>query len=176
MSLRQQIASDLASGRLTHSPLVETGADRIGGLGLSDRLGAAIWRILAEHDVGATREAVVLLAKMLAPRGARMGRARHRRLLAVCWMAVQEKLADKCRKCSGRGFIFRGEGVQDACTACEGTRIGRHSDTERIKALGCTREEYQRLGPVFAEAHATLGDAEVRVGRQLARQLERGRH
>jgi hypothetical protein len=82
---------------------------------------------------------------------------------------------DKCRKCMGRGFVFTGEGVADACTSCNGTSIGRHSDTARIKAMACTREDYVKFAPLFAEAHGILGDAEVTVGRQMARQLERGR-
>ena len=175
MSLRQQLVSDIRSGRLTHSPLQETGADRIGAMGLSDRLGAALWRVLGEHDPEATRRAVVLLAKMLAPRIMSMGKSRRKALLRLCWLALQEKLADKCRKCSGRGFTYTAVGTADACTACDGTRIGRHSDSERIRLMGCSREDYQRYAPIFAEAHGIIGDAEVRVGRQIARQLERGR-
>ncbi len=173
MSLRQRLASDLASGNLTHSPLIETGADRIGALGLSDRLGAAMWRILAEHDVGATREAVAILSKLLT-RG-RLGRKRSASLVRLCWVCVQERLADKCRKCGGRGFIYNKEGVADHCSACEGTRIGRHSDTERARQMGWTKEVYRKWEGSFADAHRLLADSEVRVGRQLSKQLERGR-
>ena len=173
MSLRQRLASDLASGNLTHSPLIETGADRIGALGLSDRLGAAMWRILAEHDVGATREAIAILSKLLT-RG-RLGRKRSSTLVKLCWVCVQERLADKCRRCHGRGFLIAEGDVRHACTACEGTRIGRHSDTERARRMGWTKEVYRKWEPTFADAHRMLADSEVRVGRQLAKQLERGR-
>lgn len=173
MSLRQRLASDLARGNLTHSPIHETAADRIGALGLSDRLGAAMWRVLAEHDASALKSAVFLLAKLVG-KGKRAGAGRRTLLINLCWLVVQERLADKCRRCQGRGFIYNAAGIADACVSCGGTRIGRHSDTERMRLLGWSKETYRKWEAEFAHAHEKLANAEARVSRQISRQLERG--
>jgi hypothetical protein len=170
MSLRQRLASDISAGRLTHNPLVETGADRIGALGRSDPLGAALWRILADHDRTAVKDAVSMMARRLkhAPKGRDVA---HQ----LCWVVLQEWLDDKCKKCKGRGLVYNAEGVADACTVCEGTRLRRYSDTERARAMGWGIDTYRKWEATFAQAHAMLHDADAAVGRGVAYQLERGR-
>jgi hypothetical protein len=169
MSLRQRIASDLASGNLTHNWNRETGADRIAALAWANRLGATYWRILAEHDSRAMREAIRLLARKM--RHARWLRDDVRSLL--CRLIVEERLADKCKICQGRGFIVAGEEVHHTCPACDGMRIGYHSDTERQRKMGVGEKFFVRVAPLFAEGHEILADADLSVERQVARKLGR---
>ncbi len=169
-ALRQRLAQDIGSGRLTHSPLEETAADRIGALGRSDPLGAALWRVLGDHDSRAARDAVDLMAHKL-----RKQRLPGRQMtLRLCWVVLQEWLANKCRKCGGRGLIYSIEGVADACTACGGTARRRHSDSERSRGMGWGKETYAKWEPLFAKAHDVLSSADTWVGRGVAFQLERG--
>ncbi len=171
MTLRQRVASDIAAGRLTHNPLIETSADRIGALARSDRLGAALWRILADHDEHCVREAIQLLVYRLRKMEKPKGRDLTQRL---CWVVLQEWLANKCKKCHGRGLVYNTEGVASACSACGGTTLRHHSDTERARGLGVREETCVKWTPLFVKAHGMLSDAESRTGRGVAFQLERG--
>jgi hypothetical protein len=171
MSLRQRISSDIAAGRLTHSPLVETSADRIGALARSDALGAALWRILGDHDEGSVRDALGLMVHRLRKTEKPKGRDLT---LRMCWVVLQEWLANKCKKCHGRGLVYNVAGVADACSSCGGTALRHHSDTERARGLGVREETCVKWSPLFAKAHGILSDAESRVGRGIAYQLERG--
>lgn len=167
MSLHEALARTLADGDLRQSDIEESGADRVAALGLSDRLGAALIRVLAEHDRSAFIESGRLLAAKL--RRVKVSRESAYRVAAV---VIHEWLADKCRKCGGRGFIFSGE-VKRVCTTCLGLGYRRPSDAERMRALGVDRRIYGKLEPAFAVAGAALTDALARASRQLRRQLDR---
>lgn len=170
MNLREAITFTISHGDLKHSPLVETGADRMGALGHSDPLGAAVWRVTDDHDAHALIAASVLLAKRI-----RRGRESLPLLTRLCMAVLVEWLADKCRSCGGIGYVIAQAQVKRACTVCRGEGVRRHSDAERCRAMGFDRKIYQRWESRFAAAHAALADANDRVQRDCRWQLERGR-
>jgi len=170
LSLRELIGVDISKGRLKQNPREETGTDRIGALGLSDPLGAALWRITGDHDARAVKVAIEILAHRLRKAGD------GRRLIAkLAEVALWEWLNDKCRKCGGRGFVIQEHDVRTACVKCNSTGIRRHADTERERSTGWTAGMVRKFEARFALAHEMLIAADVRVGYQVQRQLERGR-
>ena len=170
MGLRESVAKSIAKGDLRHNPLEETGADRIGALGLSDPLGAAMWRVVADHDGPSLIAAASLLARRIRKPGEQLSF-----LTFLCGAVVREHLDDKCQACGGRGYAMVDGRVKDACKVCRGERTRRHSDTERCRQLGIDRASYRRWEGRFAAAHEALANAVAQVGRDCARQLERGK-
>ncbi len=159
--MREQLSYDIAHGNLTHNPREETACDRIGALARADRLGALLWRITGNMDPKAFIEAQSMLSAMIqAP-------------LRVCNKAMQEWLVTLCGTCNGRTFVTDEAGVRTTCHECGGSGRGRHSDAERMHALGVSRAEYLTLAHLFDAAHATLSAADAKVGGQVARQLGR---
>ncbi len=168
-TLREAMASTIAHGDLQQNPLIETGADRMGALGLSDELGAAMWRVTCDHDKHAFIAAEALLAKRLQTHR-RESPSLLRRLAAV---VIREWLDNKCRACSGRGFKIHHASVTHVCPLCQGLTTRRHSDTERIRHLGIPARAYPKWEKRFADAHGLISKANDDVRRQCARQLWR---
>jgi hypothetical protein len=171
MKLQEAMAMTISRGDLRHSVLEETGADRMGALGRSDPLGAALWRVTDDLDARALIRAGILLARRVLK-----GRDDPELILRLSQTVLREWLANRCRKCHGRGFIYANGMVHDVCKVCRGEGVRRHSDSERVRAMQFTdRRMYGKWERRFADAHAALADANFKVRRQAARQLERGR-
>ena len=168
MRLQEAMASTIARGDLCHNVLIETGADRMGALGRSDALGAALWRVTDDMDVRALIQSAVLLARRV-----RRGRENMAMVQRMCAIVVREWLDDKCQKCGGRGYLVAEAQVTHTCTLCRGEGVRRHSDAERCRAMAVDRKAYAQWEPRFAAAHTALADANVRVRRDAARQLGR---
>ncbi len=173
MKLREALTSTIARGDLKHNMLgsidEETGADRMGALGMSDELGAAMLRVTADHDRHELKRAAILLAHRL-----RRGRESLSMLIKISMIVIQEWLADKCLACGGRRYLISESGVIDSCTVCNGEGTRRHSDTERCRALKLDQRAYARWERRFADAHSALSDGNVQVIRDCGKQLERG--
>jgi len=169
ISLRELIAFTIARGDLSQSPHHEAGADRIAALAMCDPLGAALWRVLGQHDVGALREAHRLLMRALEHRV-------HSKLLPRFAMLVLEEwlgVGSLCPTCGGRKQATTPDGVHVDCTECFGVgRVGL-SDNARIKMLRVSYKEYAQLTQVFREAHQILSSADDRVTSQLSYKLGR---
>lgn len=169
MKLQEAMSATISRGDLKQSPLVETGADRMGALGRADSLGAALWRVIADLDVKALIQAAILLARRV-----RRGRESWDTVQRMTGLVVREWLDSQCSKCGGRGYTVAESLAQHACTLCDGTGRRRHSDAERCRGMNMDRKTYAAWEPRFAAAHAALADANVRVRRDVSRQLERG--
>lgn len=169
MNLRELIAFTIASGDLTHSPLIETGADRMGALAFADPLGAALWRLLIDHDKHAWVAAREALRKKISNR--RDDPVIYRRL---CDAVLAEWMVPWCKKCGGRGSKGEHGEVKVACTACDATGVGRHSDADRMRVMGFNRGQLVKWEGKFALAHRKLSEADSQTGREVANQLERG--
>jgi hypothetical protein len=170
MSLRESIAKTISKGDLRHNPLEESGADRMGALGMSDALGAAMLRATADHDGPSLIAAAALLAKRIRKPGEQLSFLTH-----LCAAVVREWFFCQCTACAGRGYTMHEGRVKDVCKICRGERTRRHSDTERCRQLGIDRASYRRWESRFAAAHEALANAVAQVGRDCARQLERGK-
>lgn len=169
MNLRELYAFAVASGDLTHDPLVETGADRIGAVAFSDPLGAALWRVLVDHDAHAWIAAREILRKRMSDRHDNVEMYRRVADLTIC-----EWMAPNCTVCNGRKYLGSHGEAKVACRACAATGIGRHSDSARAKALGIERRALPPWEKKLAQAHNKISVADSRAGQEVQRQLERG--
>jgi hypothetical protein len=172
LNLRELIALAIARGDLKHSAIKETDADRIGALAFSDPLGAALWRILWDHDHGALSVAGKLLADRV--RGDKSKPAPPI-IRALCNLVLLEYLNDKCPKCAGRRFTIAETAVQRCCSACDSTGLARHSDVKRCRAMGFDRQTYHKWKSKFCLAHVKLTDADADTAKEVGMQLERNR-
>lgn len=172
MKLREALTSTIAHGDLKHNMLgsinEETGADRMGALGRSDALGAAMLRVTADHDARELKRAAILLAHKL-----QRGRESLTMLIKICAIVIHEWLADKCTACGGRRYMISQTGVADACTVCNGEGVRRHSDAERCRAMKFDSRTYPKWERRFADAHSALAAANTGVIRDCSKQLER---
>lgn len=124
-SLKEQVGTAINTSDLSSRPH-ESAVDRIAALGLSDPLGAALWRLRVGGDLRALKPAAVLLA-----RRAREGFAENWKiggagvLLRVCRQILNEWLQDNCQACKGRGLVGLARGgvkvERKTCQACQGT-------------------------------------------------------
>jgi hypothetical protein len=170
-TLRELLAHDISHGCMEQSDTEETGADRIGALARADPLGAALWRVTGNLDVGS----------FISARGYLVARLRDKfpkhstsTLGAVAQKAMEEWLACLCEMCGGRKFVVDEEtSVRSTCPECRGTGRGRHSDSARMAALKLNNRGYANVVLVFVQAHEFLNAADARVDRQVAYQLER---
>lgn len=172
MKLREALTSTISHGDLKHNMLgsinEETGADRMGALGCSDHLGAAMLRVTADHDVRELKRAAILLAHQL-----QRGRESLSMLIKISAIVINEWLADKCIACGGRRYMISQTGVADACTVCNGEGVRRHSDTERRLAMKMSEHAYSKWERRFADAHEALSACNSKVLRDCSKQLER---
>ncbi len=168
--LREQLAHDIALGDMSSSDTEETALDRIGALARTDPLGAALWRVVGNMDVGSFRYARSLLADLLHKDHVHSYEACRR----VANIASEEWLACQCETCGGRKFVVAPvTGTRSKCPDCHGTGRGRHSDEKRMAALGIGNSGYSKLTDLFVRAHALLNASDARVERELSYQLER---
>lgn len=170
-TLRELLAHDISHGCMEQSDTEETGADRIGALARADPLGAALWRVTGNLDVGSFIAARGYLVERLFVKNPKHARAT---LAAVAQKTMEEWLACLCEACGGRKFVVDEEtSVRSTCPECHGTGRGRHSDAERMSALRLNNRGYANVVQVFALAHDLLNAADARVDRQVSYQLER---
>lgn len=168
-NLREQVYGDIARGDITYDPNNETALDRIAALGMIDPLGAALWRVLGQHDSHAFRAAARLLHDRLHwPVGIdRETRARS------CLISIEEFVSKLCDTCGGRKFQTTESGVRIECQSCHGTGIGSKSHEDRLGRLGVGKGVYAQLVVVFDEAHRLLNNADSFVSYQLAYRIGR---
>jgi hypothetical protein len=173
--LRELLANDINNGDMTQSDSEETSVDRIGALARADPLGAALWRVVGNLDVGSFVTARGLLLHRLAR--TKMGSSiREELLLGICQRSMEEWLACQCQSCGGRRTTLdRESGVRVPCMTCEGTGRRKVSHDERMRVLRIGSMAYAQLIPFFDLALETLEAADAVVAPQIARQLERGK-
>ena len=166
--MRELVSYAIAKGNLSHNPLEETGADVIGALARVDPLGAALWRVVGQHDLGAFKRAIEILTEKLKPLG-----VSPRLISKVCFAAIEEWMSVPCPTCLGRCFTVSPTGVRATCWDCKGNGRGTHSPEQRMSFLGVGRRAYAGLVVAFEKAHVIINAADGRVNRQLSHQLER---
>jgi hypothetical protein len=165
--LRILIATALSSRNLAHSDVHETAIDRIATLAFSDPLGVALWRL----KYGGERRQHPRSAYLLAKRSkAMIGEDKLR--WKLCRLVVDEWLDDACDACDGRRFILATSAeIMRVCNVCLGTGVKRHSDQSRMSAMHWDPSAYRKWESRLAALHQKIGDADVRVWRQVAKQL-----
>jgi len=172
-NIRELVAYAIAKGDLSQNPNEETCADVIAALARADALGAALWRVTGNMDPQSFIAARGYLASRLAEHDSGIPVTIGERA-AVSQIVLQEWLACQCERCEGRKYVTDPDtGTRSACPECEGTGRGRQKPEPRMVALRCGAATYSRLSHVFDAGHRLLNQADARVERQIAYQLER---
>lgn len=156
-------------------------------------LASVLWHIRYGGQFNALPQAVTLFSTWLSGRGkhAKLDQAKSLALLPrLAMRALHEWLSDRCVACRGSGkeertrtgswVSPRGSMQRNAvfrtCSGCHGSRRRLHSDGERARSLGVTKQEYEseRLDAAVRSAVAALGRFLVnRLRSPLTAELER---
>jgi hypothetical protein len=128
---KEKLATDVRSTNLAWNEREVKSIDRITALGLSDPLGAALFRFKFAADAFAGKRALHLLTHRSAQRlKVELGYAR-----GLAAAALREWLLDTCETCNGTGLVAV-VGRHDKCPKCGGSGVRRHTDAERAIAAG----------------------------------------
>lgn len=128
---KDRYASDVRSSNLAWNEREVKSIDRLTAMGLSDPLGAALFRFKFGSDAAAGKRAIHLLAHKSAQR--LKVELNYARMLSIA--AIKEWLLDTCETCNGTGLVAV-VGRHDKCPKCGGSGVKRHTDTERALAAG----------------------------------------
>lgn len=80
-------------------------------------------------------------------------------------LIVEFCFPDKCRKCSGRGFLYKQHAVVHVCASCQGTGVRPSSGAVRARALNIAVDGYRRVWePRFETMLDVMGEI---VGRTV---------
>ncbi|MBB3004384.1 hypothetical protein FHX57_006766 [Paraburkholderia tropica] len=128
---KDKIASDVRSSNLAWNEREQKAIDRITALGLTDHLGAALFRFKYGSDAASGKRALSLLAhKAKCSLGVELSYATM--LATAC---LKEFACDACATCNGTGTVLLGAHY-DKCNKCDGSGVKRYSDGEREKNAG----------------------------------------
>jgi len=160
--IREQVVSALLSKDLAWQADFERPIDRLTALGLSDPLGAALWRFKYLHDRASYQRALHLLAHKVTCQ-LKVDLTYARQLSTV---AIKEYAVDTCDKCNGVGHIY--EGIHAGkCNACDGSGVKRYSDVERALAAGLPMESWSKHQRKFDWAVTCLVSAVAATGAKV---------
>jgi hypothetical protein len=161
--IREQVVSALLSKDLAWHADFERPIDRLTALGLSDPLGAALWRFKYLHDRASYQRALHLLAhKVTCQLKVELSYARQ-----LSTAAIKEYAIDTCDKCNGVGHIY--EGIHAGkCRPCDGAGMKCYSDTERALAAGLPVESWPKHQKKFDRVVTCLVGAVAATGGKVS--------
>jgi len=136
---KDKIAGDVRSTNLAWNEREEKAIDRITALGMTDHLGAALYRFKYGSDAAAGKRALALLAhKAKCSLGVELRYAT--KLATAC---LKEFACDACANCNGTGVLLAGARY-DKCGKCDGSGVKRYSDGERERNAGLPEGSMQK--------------------------------
>lgn len=133
--IQEKIVSAMQSSNLAWHAEFERAIDRLTAIGMSDALGAALWRFRYLHDRAAYKRAHALLADKAE---IRIKRKKGPYLFGLVGCAILEWSDDRCMHCEGTGlFAHPGNPVRSIkCSKCGGSGLRSYSDWERSNNCG----------------------------------------
>ncbi len=167
--LRKLVASAIHSRNLADDPTCETPLNRILAFAHVPPLGSSLWRLRYANDHREFQPAVALVARTLG------SGARNQLVHRIAYRSLWEWLDDLCQQCLGRGHIVI-EGTphaRDVCKKCNGNRLHRYSDQDRIRSAALPPKAYPKWEPVFSKAHTLIASADENAWHTVAYKLER---
>ncbi|UEC03955.1 zinc finger-like domain-containing protein [Burkholderia vietnamiensis] len=167
MGIKDQVVSATQSSNLRWEADFVRAIDRLTALGLSDRLGASLWRAKYCRDVAAGRQAIVLLAKKVE--GSLRVELSYATKLASA--AFKEWMLDACDKCGGAGTHAEGAHV-GTCPKCNGSGVKRYSDAERAIAASLPIESWSKHARNFEQAQICLSGSAAATGGRVRELLK----
>ncbi|MDR6421299.1 hypothetical protein J2801_003587 [Paraburkholderia phenoliruptrix] len=160
---KDKYASDVRSSNLAWSEREVKSVDRLTAMGLSDPLGAALFRFKFGSDAAAGKRALHLLAhKAKCNLGVELSYAQ--KLATAC---IKEWVLDNCIHCNGAGLILNGARY-DKCGKCDGSGVKRHSDSERALAAGLPVESWSKHTKNFDRTMVCLTGALAATGGKVS--------
>jgi hypothetical protein len=161
--IREQVVSALLSKDLAWHADFERPIDRLTALGLSDPLGAALWRFKYLHDRASYQRALHLLAhKVTCQLKVELSYARQ-----LSTAAIKEYAIDTCDKCNGVGHIYEGLHA-GKCKPCDGSGVKSYTDTERALAAGLPVESWPKHQKKFDRTVTCLVSAVAATGGKVS--------
>lgn len=154
MTVKEKVVSATQSSNLRWEAEFVRAVDRLTALGLSDPLGAALWRAKYCQDIGSGRRALFLLTKKVEAR-LKVERAYAQSLSLA---AINEWMMDACGQCGSVGTVTEGAHVS-TCSKCNGSGMRRFMDWERASAAGIPVESWPKHAKKFDEVLICLAGA-----------------
>jgi hypothetical protein len=148
---KDKYASDIRSSNLAWNEREVKSIDRLTAMGLSDPLGAALFRFKFASDAFAGKRALHLLAHKITCNFGFVP-TYSAKLATAC---IKEFVLDNCVPCNGAGLILNGARY-DKCGKCDGSGVKRHSDSERALAAGLPVESWPKHQKNFDRTMACL--------------------
>ncbi|MFM0487997.1 hypothetical protein [Paraburkholderia graminis] len=160
---KDKYASDVRSSNLTWNEREVKSIDRLTAMGLSDPLGAALFRFKFASDAASGKRAIHLLAhKAKCNLGVELSYAT--KLATAC---IKEFVMDNCVPCNGAGLILNGARY-DKCGKCDGSGVKRHSDSERALAASLPVESWPRHAKKFDQVMTCLTASVAATGGKVS--------
>jgi len=168
-AVEKQAARALSQGQLKHDPLTTTGADVVGAMAFTSKLGGLLWRCKWGKDKSALKPTALLLARKVWRQGESFAY-----IAKIAAIALDEHLDPLCTHCKGRGHVTNSYKVVSICTHCHGTGIARVNDQRRIRLLGCTEHDYrQKWEDRMSQAHSVLSSCDSDTATKMRKQLRK---
>lgn len=128
VGVKEKVVGAAQSKDLEWEADFEKAIDRLTAFGMSDPLGAALWRVKYLNDAAAYKRALYLLVRKSRDR---LKSRDLEYMIAMATGVMREWIADACQKCHGAGSIVESNRVTVQCPKCQGSGIKRYSDHER---------------------------------------------
>lgn len=160
---KDKYASDVRSSNLAWNERETKSIDRLTAMGLSDPLGAALFRFKFGSDAAAGKRALHLLAhKAKCNLGVELSYAQ--KLATAC---IKEWTLDNCVHCNGTGLVLNGARY-DKCGKCDGSGVKFHSDSERALAAGLPVESWSKHQRKFDQVMTCMMGAIAATGGKVS--------
>lgn len=172
VGVKEKIVNAAQSKDLAWEADFEKAIDRLTAFGMSDSLGAALWRFKYLRDRAASKRAFCLLLDKAA---ARLKRDKDGDYLKNMVAGVmREWMMENCDKCFGTGLVPPPGAASRAvkCTKCDGTGLKRYSDFERSMNCGLKGIWNRGHQRIFDEVMTCLVGATAATGGRVAELLK----
>lgn len=133
VGVKEKIVSAAQSKDLAWEADFEKAIDRLTAFGMSDPLGAALWRLKYLHDRAAYATAHGLLVKKASDR---LRGKEKSYLRGLANGAMMEWALENCPTCNGTGVTVSNNRPALQCAKCGGSGLKKYSDWERSNNCG----------------------------------------
>lgn len=140
VGVKERIVSAAQSKDLSWEEDFEKAIDRLTAFGMSDPLGAALWRLKYLNDAAAHKRALYLLVKKARDR---LRAPDLDYLIQMARGVVREWTIDACDTCHGVGSVTEHRALVK-CSKCGGTGTKRYTDRERERYCGLPAGTWNR--------------------------------
>lgn len=176
MGIREQLGHAINTSDLGEDDRYITDVNRIAAFGQAGKLGRLLWHWKYGRDESCAQPAFNLLvrraAKRLKIRHVGDEKQAYETLRLACAQMLREWLQPYCRSCQGARIGTNDRGVVTECPSCNGAGLYRYGDTERMRALKVSREDYEQTwARRLYEIYGTITGSDAETGAVVRTQL-----